>query len=245
MGPSSATRRDKHHPTVPELVGGVNLSVVALRAREEAADLAALIELFGNAEYWLSFDLAGFEPMLLRAPSPIRELGVGLDLRFGEAVDGRLCQADLEQFRRSLSDSTPDDVADGIARAADTLERMIDARDAMAARADEGYEVYNPQGALSVHAMRAHGSAHIHVEPVEQRDDAMTVKIGEPIQLSATSERGKALEPPGIESLLDAPVLVKSDPLKEDLRFAIFVVPGWYTLRVPGKLDGERKLLAC
>ena len=230
------------HPSVPELVGSLDLSPQALSDRPDASQLAPLTELLSNADYWLSFDLATFEPMLQATPSPLREIAIGVALRFGNALDGKLRAGDIESFGSTIVETLPEDLHAGLQDATTTLARTVLARDSAGALAAEGFEAYQPAQSLSVHALRASGRSTIHVDGAPPGPKLTGVEIGRPIELRATDERGHPLEPPEIESRLGAPILAKSDG--EGLRTAIFLIPGRYRLRVPGRAEGDRRVLA-
>jgi hypothetical protein len=224
---------------VPELVGGLDLAIEPLRATPATAPLAALLD---NASYWLSFDLARFEPTLAGMPAPLRELAVGIVLRFGETLDGRLTLGDLERFRSEVVEPLPAELAAGLASAADTLARTVAARDAAEARQAEGFGPYAPATALSVHALRASGRSTIDLDGDRGGRGETRVDIGQPLRLSATDERGRPLEPPEIEG--PGLILVREAPGVPGARDVILNVPGRYRLRVPGRAEGNRRLLA-
>lgn len=224
---------------VPELVGGLELAVESLRATPATAPLAALLD---NARYWLSFDLARFEPSLAGMPAPLRELAVGIVLRFGETLDGRLTLGDLERFRGELVAALPAELGPGLGAAADTLARTVTARDATEARLAEGFAAYAPATALSVHALRASGRSTIDLDGDRGGRGETTVEVGRVLRLSATDERGRPLEPPEVEG--PGLVLVREAPGVPGARDVILNVPGRYRLRVPGRAEGNRRVLA-
>ena len=233
------------HPQLPELLGGLNLGANALRSRSDAAQLTTLIELLANAEYWLSFDLAGFEALLARSPSPLRELAVGIALRYGEGIDGSVQASDVASARTVLLSSIPADLESGLVRGLDTLDRSIAARDRRADFAAEGFEEYTPTAALSIHALMAMGRARIEVSGARSGLGGGTfeVELGVPLDLSSSDDRGKALDPPEIESELGAPLIVRR-PEGSPARRVVFLVPGRYRLRVPNRSEGARWLIA-
>lgn len=159
----SSGRREVH-PALPELVGGIDLSAESLRSRKDQAGLTPLVELLANAEYWLSFDLGTFEPLLTKSPSPLRELGVGIALRFGENVEGRLSAADLSTARSSLVEPLPPDVKEALHAGLEILERALIARDRWTELEREGFALYSPKQNLSVHALMAGGRAEIRAD---------------------------------------------------------------------------------
>lgn len=225
------------HPSVPELVRGVDLSSKALRAR----GLTALAEVLTNGEYWLSFELSRFEPLLACAPSPLRELGVGVVLRFGEGVDGRLEARDLERARELLLPGLPSDLAGAIEAALGTLGRALSARERLEAHEREGFARYTASSALSVHGLRAGGRAQIIAGDRFLARDA-ELALGEVHALSAADERGRALSAPEVESETGAPIWARA-PEKET-RAVLLVVPGRYRLRVPGRAEAQLSILA-
>lgn len=225
------------HPVLPDLVDGLDLSVTGLTAHDDRAELDALIAVIRNAEYWLSFDLAKFEPCLQKLPSPLRELAVGITLRFGESVDGQLRAAEIESAR-GLTDTLPAPVADALRAGLESLDRMVRARDGQQRWLDEGFRLYKPATSLSVHALRASGQCNISIDTSGEH-----VLVGEPAVLSATDERRRTIGPPEIETALEAPVLIRDDP--ETLRRTIVLtVPGPYRVRVAGRASGDRKVIA-
>src|SRR5258708_2034603 len=98
------------HPLMLQLVGGVELSLAILNRREDASEITAFAQMLANAEYWLSFDMAAFEPLLSKSPSPLRELGVAIALRFGEGFDGGLSLEDLARAKEALSPKLTQDL---------------------------------------------------------------------------------------------------------------------------------------
>ena len=230
------------HPAVPELVRGLNLGAAALRARPDADRARTLIEVLANAEYWLSFDLASFEPILALCPSPLRELGVGVALRFGEGVDGTLAAGDLERARAAILAGLPEDLAAGVGDGLDTLGRAIAARDAVPALLADGFEVYAPSAGLSVHALRAMGRAKIEVGGGTEKKALVEAPVGARLTLAGTDERGKPIEAPEVESRLRPPIYTR--PTEGNTRSIVLVVPGRYQIRVPGRAEGDRVLIA-
>lgn len=231
--------KDKRpHPLAPELVGGVDLSSRALRAAAQRN----LAELIDNAEYWLSFELASFEAILSRAPSPLRELGVGIVLRYGEGLDGRLGVDDLTRARAELFEGLPPELAAGVQAGLDVLERAVAARSRIAEREAEGLARYAASSGLSVHGLRAGGTAHILID--EQRAERDTgLVVGQVHALRATDERGRPLAAPDVESDTGAPIWSKPTD-KTEIRKLLVVVPGRYRVRVPGRAEAVRVLVA-
>lgn len=236
---SFARSKDKRpHPSAPELVGGVELSSRAVRG----LGVTPLAELLTNAEYWLSFDLASFEPILARAPTPLRELGVGVVLRYGEGLDGRLAAEDLARARGELMAGLTPEFARAVELGLATLEQAVRARSAIAELEARGYARYTPSTSLSVHGLRAGGTAHILLdEQRAERDTALS--LGREHALRATDERGRPLAAPELESESAAPVwALPAD--KREIRSVVVVVPGRYRIRVPGRADAARTILA-
>src|SRR5688572_5213357 len=116
------------HPSMPDLVGGVDLSTSALEKREDVAEFARML---ANAEYWLSFDMASFEPLLEKSPSPLRELGVAVLLRFSEQMLGELTLADLEEAKKIVIPGLTTDLQPGVEHGLDTLVRAVRTRDTL------------------------------------------------------------------------------------------------------------------
>src|SRR5205814_9321811 len=102
------------HPIMRETVGGLELSVASLARREDANKIKPFAQMLANAEYWLSFDMASFEPLLAKSPSPLRELGVAVALKFGEGMDGGLSLADVERAREAIATKLTGDLKSGI-----------------------------------------------------------------------------------------------------------------------------------
>jgi len=237
---SSYTRpkEKRPHPTVPELVLGADLSSRALKAR----GTTALADVMTNGEYWLSFELSSFEPMLARAPSPLRELGVGLVLRYGEGMDGRLDEGDLAKARAELAQDLPPDLQGALAAGLAALESGLRAREAILVLEGGGFSRCAASTALSVNSLRAGGTANIHAA------DRLLVKdvelsLGVPHALRATDDRGRALSAPEIESETGAPIWAKPVD-KNEARQIVLVVPGRYRLRVPGRAEAVVSVLA-
>lgn len=235
---SGATR--VHHPVVPALVGEVDLSAGALRTRPDAESITDFIKMLDNAEYWIGFDLASFEPTLARCPSPLRELGVAVLLKYGEDIGGTLSAPDLHRAAEGLQDSLPADLWAGVRRGLDTLERAVAVRDRTPQLLAEGFVASRRSAGMAAHALRAMGSASIWIQGVGAKDRSPALELGAPITMRATDERGRALTPLEIESAMGAEVLIRDD---EDARTVIFLVPGEYQVRVPTKASGARKLL--
>ncbi len=234
--------RDKRrHPEARELLGGADLSTKALIDRQAAGPL---VEMLSNAEYWLSFELSSFEPLLVRAPSPLRELGVGIALRFGEGIDGQLNLGDLALARDFLKTAAPPELEAGLASGLASLERAVSTREKLAEFETQGFVRYAPGQALSVHGLRAGGSAEIAVDGVPLGKETQ-LALGVPVVISATDEKKRSLAPPEIESELMAPIWAKPLPDKADSRTVLFLVPGRYRLRVPGRAEGGRSVLVA
>lgn len=227
-----------------DLLGGVDLSSEALRTRDDAEGLAPLIGLLDNAEYWLSFELAPFEPLLAYTPSPLRELAVGLTLRFGESIDGRLHEDEIHGFSASILGALPADVAGPLEQGIESLRRAVAARERTEEILSSGFAEYRPPQALSVHALLAKSKALLRVDgkPLSKKSP-IEVEIGRPVVISAADESGKALESPTVESELNAPVLARRDD-PAGTRTVLFQIPGRYRVRVPGRLEGDGVLLA-
>jgi hypothetical protein len=226
------------HPTMRELVGGLELSLSTLLRRDDASTFAQML---ANAEYWLSFDVAAFEPMLSKSPSPLRELGVAIALRFSECMDGGLTLSDLDRARQMIG-LLATDLKEGVEEGLRTLERAVKARESIPALEQQGFRPYVVTPALSVHALRAMGKSHIEIVGHGTEERKVEVRFGEPITLASTDERGRPLSPPEVESHVEAPLYVRED--SENQRTIFLLVPGEYFVRVPGRATGERKLIA-
>lgn len=229
------------HPALPALVDGLDLSPTALESRPDAEAVRPLAQLLANAEYWLSFDLASFEPMLARCPSPLRELGVAVLLKFNDDVGGRLHNADVERAETEIAADLPDDLRAGVQSGLRSLAAAVRCRDAREARIAEGYKPYTKDAGMNVAALRAMGTARIEIEGVDDRDKAPVVRVGEPVTLRAFDERGRPAAAPEIESGVGAELLVRD---ADGARTVVWQTPGAYRLRVPGKAAGDRKILA-
>jgi hypothetical protein len=236
-------RRDVH-PALPELVGGLDLSSESLRGRADKETLTPLLELLANAEYWLSFDVGTFEPLLTKTPSPLRELGVGIALRFGENVEGRLSSSDLDSARTGLVERLPDDLKQALSLGLEVLERAVSARDGGSALERDGFAPYSPKKNLSVHALMAGGKGEIRADgQVLRKGQRLRVEIGRPVQLAGFDDRGQPAAAPEIETRTEGSVLAR-DGKEANLRDVVLLVPGAYRVRVPGKLEGDGFLLA-
>lgn len=241
---SSAQVRAQH-PVTPELVGGLELSVAGLNARPVGVVSAALAQMLANAEYWLSFDLASFEPLLSKCPSPLRELGVAVALRYGDQMSGELGIEDLEAARVQLLPSLGADLKDGVAQGLRSLEKAVRARDAVPGLEARGYRPYRANTAMSVQLFRFSGSCTIHLQSAPEEPDRPSplegVDIGVPFRMSATDESGKLLAPPELETRVDAPLLARDDD--SGGRSFVVLVPGEYRARVAGREKGERTFI--
>lgn len=239
----SPGRRDAH-PALPELVGGLDLSTESLRNRADQAALGALVELLANAEYWLSFDVGTFEPLLARSPSPLRELGVGIALRFGENVEGRLSPADLATARTSLVAPLPDDVKAALHHGLEILERAVLARDRWDELEREGFAPYTPKQNLSVHALMAGGRGQIRANgELLAKGKRLRVPVGEVVTLAAFDDRGHPASAPELETAVEGGLLAREGQ-ESHVREVVLLLPGAYRVRVPGKLEGDGFLLA-
>jgi hypothetical protein len=226
---------------MPDLVGGIELSASALEKREDAKAIADFARMLANAEYWLSFDMASFEPLLEKSPSPLRELGVAVLLRFSEQMLGELTLADLEEAKKVVVPALATDLQPGVEHGLDTLVRAVRTRDALEALKTEGFVEYAGGKGTSVHALRAAGGSTILIDGKTPPEKRPTIELGKQVHLKATDERGRALDPPDIESRISAPVFIRD---VQGERTVIFFVPGEYHLRVPGKATGDRKIVA-
>jgi hypothetical protein len=231
------------HPVMRELVAGVDLSTAALSKRTDAAQHSTFAQMLSNAEYWLSFDLAAFEPLLMKSPSPLRELGVAIALRFSEGIDGGLTLGDLGRARELLDPNLADDLKRGVTAGLEALERVVKARESIPALEEAGFKRYAATPSLSVHALRAMGKSNIAIAGHADDEKRVEVRIGEQIQLTATDERGRPLQAPEIESHLEAPLYAR-DESEPNKRTIFLLVPGEYFVRVPGRATGDRKLVA-
>jgi hypothetical protein len=117
----------------------------------------------------------------------------------------------------------------------------VKTRDALEKLKAEGFAEYSGGKGTSVHALRAAGMSNILIDGKTPSEKRPAVELGKPISLKATDERGRALDPPDIESRISAPVLVRDT---NGERIAVFFVPGEYHLRVPTKASGDRKIVA-
>ncbi|MFO0726855.1 MAG: hypothetical protein U1E65_23925 [Myxococcota bacterium] len=232
-------REKRRHPEAKELLAGADLSSKALLER---AATGPLYELIANAEYWLSFELSTFEALLMRAPSPLRELGVGIALRFGEGIDGQLHPADLAAARAFFSAEAPAELGAALEMGLGSLERAVAVRERLAEFEAEGFQRYAATQALSVHGLRAGGSAEIEINGAPLKKDTI-IALGAPVELRAIDEKKRHLAPPEIESELSAPLWAKPVPDKGETRVVLFVVPGRYRLRVPGRADATKTVL--
>lgn len=231
------------HPVFPQLVGGLELTVKALAKREDAKRLEPFAQMLANAEYWLSFEVASFEPLLAKSPSPLRELGVAIALRFGEGLDGGLSAGELARAREVILGLLTDDLKPGVGAGLDTLERGVGAREQIPALEGSGYRRYQASQSLSVHALRAMGRSNISIAGKKDEDKKVEVRLGEELLLGATDEKGRPLPAPEIESHLEAPLYARDE--KDPSKRSIFlIVPGEYYVRVPGRATGDRKLIA-
>src|SRR5690348_4666860 len=99
--------------------------------------------MIANAEYWLSFDLAAFEPLLAKCPSPLREFGVAVALRFGDGVDGMLDANDLARAKETvLEGELTDALRAGLTSAFETLDRAVKTRDRLSEIEAAGFRRY-------------------------------------------------------------------------------------------------------
>ena len=87
------------------------------------------------------------------------------------------------------------------------------------------------------------GRTIYQVFDVIDREARVHLEVGRPVLLTSSDERGRPLVAPDIESRLGAPLLTK-DEAEGQRRTAIFLVPGEYLLRVPGRAAGDRKIVA-
>jgi hypothetical protein len=228
------------HPSLPDLVGGVELSASALERREDATALTDFARMLANAEYWLSFDMANFEPLLEKSPSPLRELGVAVLLRFSDQMLGELTVADLETAKQVVVPSLTVDLKPGVEHGLDTLVRAVRTRDMLDKLRAEGFSEYSPKG-TSVHALRLSGGSSITIDGKVPTEKRPSVELGKPVRLQATDERGRAIDPPEVESRISAPLFFRDS---NGERTVVFFVPGEYQLRVAGKATGDRKIVA-
>lgn len=223
------------HPVMRELTGGVDLFAAAKGAA------GSLGQMWSNAEYWLSFELAHFEPLLSKCPSPLRELGVAIALRYSDRFGGELSLAELEAAEGSLLPECEGPLREGLAGGLATLRRAVEARDRVPSLEAEGWRLYAPTAGRSVHALRAMGKALIHVEGAVDRDGKLEGGVGQVLLTSATDDRGRPIAAPEIENRLGAPLLTRDDG---ERRQYLLLVPGEYVLRVPSKASGDRRLVA-
>lgn len=231
------------HPVLRELIGNVEVGPVALGKRADAATLGNLMQMLANADYWLSFDMASFEPLLARTPSPLRELGVAIVLRYGDGVDGLLNQSDLARGRDAMLAMLPADMKPGLERGIETLMHAVEARDRLPVLEEAGFRRYTASQSLSVHALRAMGRSNIAISGAPDDQKRVEIQLGTEVVLSATDEKGRPLPVPEVESHLEAPLYSKDD-VPGNKRTIYLYVPGEYHVRVPGRAAGDRRIVA-
>lgn len=226
------------HPVIPELVGGLSLTANAF---EKENGQGTLVQLLSNAEYWLSFELASFEPLLVKSPSPLRELGVGISLKYSEHMFGEITTHEIEKAREQLLPKLDDEALRvGIEGGLDVLARAVASRDRIQEAVADGFAEYSCNEGLSVHALRSNGRSKIFVKGQPDDPKILSVPLGERIIVSATDERGRPLAAPDVESRVSAPLLSRDG--EDGDRTVIFFIPGEYHLRVQGRATGDRKL---
>ncbi|MEO1233259.1 MAG: hypothetical protein AAFZ18_30615 [Myxococcota bacterium] len=208
-----------------------------LKTRPESA-ARELSRLLDNARYWLAFDLAEFEPLLAFAPSPLREIGVGLLLAYGEDVGGRLAFEDLEHAQTGLR--LPPDLAPAWQAALSALRRALEAREQLPHRLAEGYREVRASGGVSAFALRAAGTGAVEVEGHRAGSD-VNVAVGQPFTVRASDAKGRPLPLPVPRSELGAPAWAL-DMGPE--RRVLLTIPGPYALEVPGPVLATRQLVA-
>lgn len=231
------------HPVLRELVSNIELGPVALGKRADAPALTGVVQMLANAEYWLSFDVASFEPLLARTPSPLRELGVAIALRFGDGVDGMLQEGDIARGKEALLSMMPEDLRSGVERGIDTLTNAVQARDRLPVLEEAGFRRYSAGQSLSVHALRAMGRSQISISGFADDEKRVEVKLGSELTLTAVDEKGRPLPVPEVESHLEAPLFSKDEPTLNRRSIYLFV-PGEYQVRVPGRAAGDRRIFA-
>ena len=236
--PRAAPRRA--HPELVELAGGVRLSAEAIRSRSDGHRMETFVQMLENAEYWLSFDLHAFEPVLTTAPSPLRELGVAVALKFNDRPDGLLGTEDVNAAQQFLLRRIAPDLRPGVTEALQRLSAIVELRDRKEALFEDGYLEYAPEPALSVHALRAMGRATILVDGAEDDAKVLALNVGQPVHLSAIDEKQRPLDPPEIETDTGAPLWIRP---RDDGRDVLFLVPGAYRLRVRGRASGDKKVM--
>ena len=220
----------------------VDLSLKTLASRPDLSRLTSLLKMMENADYWLSFELARFESFLMLSPSPIRELGVGLALRFAEQIEGQLSREDLRTARSEvLADDLPGDIAEGVSTVIDILERAVTVRDQAAELESEGFVQSEARPVLSPGILQAMGRATVHVEGQPDNVSPIYVPLGSELIVSATDEKGRPIEPPVIENAMGPPVWMRTEDRR---RWIVIAVPGMYALRSPFKAEGARKVIA-
>ncbi|MBI4821944.1 MAG: hypothetical protein HY791_37145 [Deltaproteobacteria bacterium] len=241
--PSSMGRTRAAHPSLPNILG-TSLTVRALEERADAAKLADLLGLLRNAEYWINFDLSPFEHLLLRSPSPLRELGVGVVLRFGEGLDGRIMPLDIERARASLLEGLAPDLANAVSLGLATLSRAVQVRDSIEDLRREGFAQLKPKTTLSVHGLMAGaGRARLSVDGQTLAAPEWSIEVGKKFSVGATDERGRPTDRAELENDLSATILFR-DEETPGVRTFVLTVPGIYRARVPGRVEGDRRLIA-
>ena len=228
--------------TLPELLGGLTLTRQSLEQRNEEGAVSNLLELISNAEYWLSYETDNFDPNLMYCPSPLRELGVGITLRFGHSLEGLLTLEDIESCREELMSTLPTDLHEGFQSGLDTLTRVVTVRSQIPTFVDKGYRRYEESKKLSIHALRASGRATIKLNGKHVTSQQSTFLLGEPIQISAVDASNRSIDLPEISNRSGSPIFSK-DAFDGEWRECIFTVPGLYRVSVPSRAEGGHKLL--
>ena len=227
--------------SLPELVGGLSLTRQSLEQRNEDGALSNLLELISNAEYWLSYETDNFDPNLMYCPSPLRELGVGITLRFGHSLEGLLAIEDIESCRDELMTQLPTDFQEGFNTGLETLTRVVNTSKKTHDFEEQGFRRYEESKKLSVHALRASGRATIKLNGKHVTSQQSSFLVGEPIKISAVDSSNRPIDLPELSNRAGAPIFSK-DSIDGEWRECIFTVPGMYRVSVPSRAESGHKL---
>ncbi|MEE2901241.1 MAG: hypothetical protein VYC39_02880 [Myxococcota bacterium] len=227
--------------SLPELLDGLTLTRQSLEQRNENGAVSSLLELISNAEYWLSYETDNFDPNLMYCPSPLRELGVGITLRFGHSLEGLLAIEDIESCREEIMSTLPQDFHEGFQNGLDTLTRVVEVRAQVPSLEEQGYRRYEESKKLSIHALRASGRATIKLNGRHVTSQKSTFLVGESIRISAVDSQNRPIDLPEVSNRTGSPILSK-DSLDGDSRECIFTIPGIYRVSVPSRAEGGHKL---
>lgn len=219
---------------VPELCGDLDLEALG-RSGPLAAGLA-------NVRYWLSYEQASLQPLLLQTPSPLMEIGTAVALQFSEDVSGALTEDALEAARQTWLPDLSDAAAEPVGRVLDIWTRCLEAREQRPRYNQAGFRSVPATSGISLKDLEAIGHADIRVD-LEGDGPRLRAALGTMLAARARDTKGRPLPNIEVEHPMGAEILLRKNGETGDTEM-VFWIPGPYRIRVPSRATGDRTVVA-